>query len=108
MTRPHYLQARGEAWDKARMRALVRDDFTCQYDHLNLTPIEGGCNANNRENRLRFLHVHHIHERINGGTHDLDNLITICRAHHIQLHPHMRFEYAVQDRYLEGGPDKEL
>ncbi|HVO30270.1 MAG TPA: HNH endonuclease signature motif containing protein [bacterium] len=32
------------------------------------------------------LNVHHIVLRSEGGTHDPDNLLCICRAHHTQLH----------------------
>lgn len=84
------------------MRALVRDDFTCQAHKLEL------CSEPCSENRLRFLNVHHLRERQAGGTHALENLITLCREHHIQLHPHLRFEYAMRDKVLEGGPAKEL
>lgn len=97
-----YLQARGEAWDKARMRALVRDDFTCQAHKLSL------CVELCTETRLRFLHVHHIRDRQKGGTHDLDNLITICRVHHTQIHPHMAYDLAVSDKVLDAPPDREL
>lgn len=82
-----YLQNRGEYWHKQKMKSLVRDNFTCQIHKLksDLT-----CD----ENRLRFLHTHHIKSRIQGGTHDLDNLLTICRAHHEDIHPHMKKELA--------------
>lgn len=97
-----YLQCSGEAWEKARMRALVRDSFTCQAHALGL------CDEPCPENRLRHLHVHHLQERQAGGTHDLENLITLCCDHHIQLHPHMRFQYIMRDKMLEAGPAKEL
>ncbi|MBI5670653.1 MAG: HNH endonuclease [Chloroflexi bacterium] len=97
-----YLQCWGEAWEEARMRALVRDNFTCQAHVLGL------CDEPCTENRLRRLHVHHIQERQAGVTHDLENLITLCRNHHIQLHPHMRYQYAMRNRVLEAGPAKEL
>lgn len=87
-----YLQARGEEWDKARMRALVRDDFTCQFAKLNLPEIEGGCTHNMPETHLRHLIVHHLQQRQYGGTHDLDNLLTLCNAHHTCIHPHLRYE----------------
>jgi 5-methylcytosine-specific restriction endonuclease McrA len=102
MYRTPYLQVRGEAWQKARMRALVRDEFTCQAHKLGL------CAEPCAENRLRLLHVHHIQERNHGGTHDLDNLITLCRGHHMEVHPHMRFEFAVLDKVLDAPPDREL
>ena len=85
--RSNYLPAKGETWDKARMRALVRDDFTCQAHKLDLS--DEPCS----ETRLRFLVVHHIKFRINGGDHSLDNLATLCRAHHGDIHPHLKKEY---------------
>jgi 5-methylcytosine-specific restriction endonuclease McrA len=97
-----YLQARGEVWEKARMRALVRDDFTCQAHKLGLCPEPCA------ERRLRRLHVHHIQWRSNGGTHDLANLITVCRTHHEQIHPHMAYELAMSDKVLDAPPDREL
>ena len=101
MKRP-YLACRGEEWEKQRMRALVRDDFTCQAHKLDL------CSEPCTENHLRHLNVHHIQERQNGGSHDLDNLITLCRAHHIQIHPHMAFELAARDKELDAPDLPEL
>jgi hypothetical protein len=34
----------------------------------------------------RWLEVHHIHSFAQGGSHDLDNLTTLCSAHHKQMH----------------------
>lgn len=92
--RSHYLQCTGEDWEKARMCCLVRDNFQCQIL---------GCT----ETRLRFLQVHHKQWRIHGGTHDLDNLITLCRLHHIQQHPHMQWVLVADDPVVEY-PWKEL
>jgi 5-methylcytosine-specific restriction endonuclease McrA len=83
-----YLQCEGEDWEKARMRALVRDDFRCQHP---------GCT----ETRLRRLEVHHIQQRIHGGTHDLENLITLCKEHHADQHPHLRRELESREPTLE-------
>jgi len=44
--------------------------------------------------------VHHIVPRIQGGSHDLENLLTLCRKHHTDRHPFMRY-------LLAGGPEKE-
>ena len=90
-----YLLARGDAWWKARMRCLVRDNFQCQHP---------GC----LESRLRFLHVHHIQARIDGGTHGLDNLVTLCREHHILKHPHMLFELSASTPPTLEYPWREL
>lgn len=75
---------RKESWKKARMRALVRDDFHCQACKLELCP--NPC----PETRLRYLHVHHLKARSQGGTHALDNLVTLCREHHQVIHPWMK------------------
>lgn len=85
---PKPLQCRGEHWEKQRMRCLVRDDFVCQ-----------DCG----ETRLRFLQVHHIIWRSAGGTHDLDNLKTICRVCHTKYHPWMEKELAMRGKVLDGG-----
>lgn len=102
MSRLPYIQCRGEEWEKARMRALVRDDFTCQAHQLGLT--SNPCT----ENHLRVLNVHHIEERQHGGTHDLDNLITLCKAHHIMVHPHMARELYAKERVLGDEYGREL
>jgi 5-methylcytosine-specific restriction endonuclease McrA len=101
MKRPHYLPARGEAWEKARMRALVRDDFTCQAHQLGLCE---SCD----ESRLRHLVVHHKIHRIHGGTHDLDNLLTLCNKHHADIHPHLRAELAEKEKVIEMNGMREL
>lgn len=102
MRRPHYLQCSGEYWLKQRMRALVRDHFTCQW--------EGGCTEydSGPETRLAFLVVHHLCPRINGGTHALDNLVTLCRKHHADIHPHLRFELAAPEKNLGSHCLREL
>jgi 5-methylcytosine-specific restriction endonuclease McrA len=78
------------------------NSHTCQAHKLGLCAEPCG------ETRMRFLQVHHILQRQQGGTHDLDNLITICRVHHIQIHPHMAYDMAVQDKVLDAAPDREL
>ncbi|MEO8394707.1 MAG: HNH endonuclease [Chloroflexota bacterium] len=73
-----------ESWKKTRMRVLVRDDFCCQAQKMGL--IGHRCKATD----LDDLHVHHLRERVRGGSDALDNLITLCREHHEQIHPWMR------------------
>ena len=34
----------------------------------------------------RFLDVHHVHERADGGDHDPENLVVQCGAHHRAIH----------------------
>lgn len=120
MSKKPWLSASGEAWDKRRMQVLVRDNFTCQWQNirlfvpnpalynadvyqqaverwqsLQLTAIERVCTYDLPETRLRSLQVHHIIQRVyflpyQQEGHDLSNLVTICAAHHEQIHPHMR------------------
>jgi 5-methylcytosine-specific restriction endonuclease McrA len=72
------------------MRALVRDNFTCVY-----------CG----EHRLRHLQVHHKVERQYGGTHDLENLETVCVTCHSKIHPHMLFEKPCKEHVREPEAD---
>lgn len=60
-------------YQKNRLRAFVRDGFKCQFPYCRTT-------------RLRSLTAHHITPACQGGTNDLDNLITLCDAHHKALH----------------------
>jgi len=78
----NYLPASGRDWVKARTTALIRDHYQCQAHQLGL--CDEPCQAPRRK-----LCVHHIKRRIDGGTHDLDNLITVCYAHHCDIHPHL-------------------
>lgn len=101
MKRPAYAQCTGDYWLKQKAKSLVRDDFTCQNHQLGGEPCD--------ENRVRFLHTHHIKARINGGTHDLDNLLTICRKHHEDIHPFMKKILPEgPGKVLDGGPIREL
>jgi len=51
---------------------LSRDNYTCQY-----------CKGKSKDSRL---HVHHIISRSNGGSDRPNNLITLCKTHHDELH----------------------
>ena len=67
---PYY----GEDWLKQRRLARKRDNYTCQ-----------GCGVPMKELlSARRLHVHHIVSRIEGGTNDLNNLVTLCTGCHIK------------------------
>jgi len=51
---------------------LSRDNYTCQY-----------CKGKSKDTRLN---VHHIVHRSQGGTDLPNNLITLCKTHHDELH----------------------
>jgi hypothetical protein len=52
-------------------RALMERDGVCRYP---------GCHES------RYVDAHHIHHWADGGETSLENLVTLCRFHHRQLH----------------------
>ena len=65
-----YQKGTNYGFANSREHALSRDRYTCQC-----------CGAKNTR-----LEVHHITYRSNGGTDDLDNLITLCEECHKKVH----------------------
>ncbi|MBL0214613.1 MAG: HNH endonuclease [Myxococcales bacterium] len=57
--------------DATRRKVFVRDKCRC---------VVPGCRS------TRFLEVHHIKPRSEGGGHELSNTALLCDAHHLQLH----------------------
>lgn len=53
-------------------RAVVARDRCCRYDR---------CNRD-----ARWTHLHHLKHREHGGTHELGNLVLLCRFHHRLVH----------------------
>jgi len=62
-------------WDRAREQALKRDQYRCQ-----------ACTAHPGKTSGVDLQVHHIHPIDDGGTHRLDNLLTLCNSCHWTVH----------------------
>lgn len=62
----------GTAWRKIRARYVKLHPLceVCQ-DQGRLTPVE---------------HVHHIIELSDGGTHDFENLMSVCKSCHSRIH----------------------
>ncbi|HUU96611.1 MAG TPA: HNH endonuclease, partial [Phycisphaerae bacterium] len=68
MTEAEWEEGRERAqWKRVRRLVLDRDGEVCAVD---------GCVV------TEDLHVHHIVPRADGGTHEMDNLITLCPEHH--------------------------
>ena len=65
-----YQKGTNYGFANSREHALCRDKYTCQV-----------CKAKNTR-----LEVHHIKYRSQGGTDDLDNLITLCADCHKKVH----------------------
>jgi 5-methylcytosine-specific restriction endonuclease McrA len=90
-----YLLASGDFWQKQRCRALVRDDFTCQFQQLGLLELAGECTVDQPQTQYDQLQVHHIIPRTHFlqdqfEGHDLSNLLTLCVEHHAFIHPFMK------------------
>lgn len=64
-------------WDERRKKVYQRDDYECQLCHA-----QGG-QAGDTE-----LHAHHVTPISEGGSHDLDNLTTLCKSCHNDQHDH--------------------
>lgn len=75
---PNYIDGRsydyapnryGDDWDNIRQLVYRRDNFTCQE-----------CGKKNMK-----LDVHHIIPFLDGGSNELDNLISLCRSCHSKI-----------------------
>ena len=66
-------KAAKKEWRKRKMRALVRDNFTCQHPGCVVTDLDR-------------LTIHHITPKSAGGKDNLDNLLTLCDFHHNETH----------------------
>lgn len=82
--------ARGTTYRQARLEAFYRDCFACTT-----------CGS------PEHLECHHIVMVSLGGGHDLDNLLTLCRACHKAIHKALRAkqkeEYGAQENDRRGG-----
>lgn len=64
-------------WDAIRQRVLARDEYQCQRSN---------CDARGGPCGSAKLHVHHIIPVSEGGSHDRENLVTLCRDCHSDTH----------------------
>ncbi|SDG40312.1 HNH endonuclease [Halorientalis regularis] len=62
-------------WKQRRQAVYKRDNFQCQN-----CGRRGGPRGNSE------LHAHHVVPKSKGGTHNLSNLITVCKPCHEQIH----------------------
>jgi len=66
-----------EDWNQRRKKVYRRDDYQCQN-----CGSSGGPKGNSE------LHAHHIVPKSSGGTHDLSNLVCLCKECHNLVHDH--------------------
>lgn len=64
-------------WDDRRRKVYQRDGYECQLCHA-----QGGQVGDTE------LHAHHVTPISEGGSHDLDNLVTLCKSCHNDQHDH--------------------
>jgi hypothetical protein len=64
-------------WDRRRKAVYKRDDYQCQ-----------GCGTTGGPRGNTELHCHHRVPISEGGTHDVRNLVTVCKSCHEQIHGH--------------------
>jgi 5-methylcytosine-specific restriction endonuclease McrA len=80
-----------EAWWYQRKQALKRDKYACR--HCGLMAKKG-------------LHVHHIVPRSQGGSNYVDNLLTLCKECHIEVHRHDKstHPHGAHEAAIQKGP----
>jgi len=91
-------------WTLIREEARQRDNYTCQR-----------CGVEGIEQGEHNLEVHHITPRAESGSDNLENLITICRVCHDEIHSGTKSDETARftgDEFLEwvekyDGPEKE-
>lgn len=69
-----YFEDYPEDWEERRRKVYERDDYECQIC---------GYRGNVGEGKL---HAHHITPISDGGGHELENLVTLCRSCHSGVH----------------------
>lgn len=64
-------------WDQKRRRVYKRDQYECQQ-----------CGSKGGNSGDTQLHAHHRTPISKGGSHEIDNLTTVCHSCHEQIHGH--------------------
>jgi len=73
-----------------RNEVLHRDQGRCTYVHAN----------GQRCGSQRWLHIHHIVSKLQGGGNPIDNLTTLCAMHHRLVHFHRGWREDQKSRRL--------
>jgi hypothetical protein len=65
--------------DSIRVKVLERDNFRCQCCGWSSTEQK-------KEDPRTLIELHHIEHHSEGGSNNIENLITLCNVHHDQVH----------------------
>lgn len=80
-------------WDTRRREVYERDDYECQ---------NWDCHAAGGPKGDAELHAHHVTPISEGGSHDKDNLVTLCQSCHNDQHDH---DITAGEQVESGGID---
>lgn len=75
MSLPDVSPAYPSDWPQRRVRVYRRDNYECQ-----------SCDAKGGKNGDHELHAHHIVPISDDGTHNMSNLLTLCKDCHNKVH----------------------
>lgn len=74
---------------RVRVDVATRSDGRCEYTFASADhPGDGRCGETATD-------LHHLLPRSQGGRHTADNLVALCRAHHMHIHRHPTDSYAL-------------
>jgi len=54
-----------------------------------------------------WLQVHHVKYRSQGGKHELDNLVLLCKEHHDLVHSNKRKFVPILEEYIKNKKENE-
>lgn len=81
-------------WDTRRKKIYSRDDYTCQ-----------NCGIKGKNHGSTELHAHHIVPVSKGGSHDTNNLVTICDQCHKSIHNESKMARTEANRREKASPE---
>jgi len=65
--------------DDVRVEVLQRDGTKCTFCGWDHSQLKQG-------DPRHFIEIHHIHQHADGGSNEVENLITLCNVHHDAVH----------------------
>jgi Domain of unknown function (DUF222)/HNH endonuclease len=91
---PIVLGAASEPLDMGRQRRLVTPAI-----RRALNVRDGGCRFPGCDRPATWCDAHHLLSSVDGGPTSVDNMILLCRRHHVLIHEH---GWAIHLEYITG------